>query len=171
MQVWSRYPLELRGDETRIVHRGVGGEEFDVPCHVQPRQRGHVTKRRSSPLPRSAPLLLSTRWITALSSKVTLHHAIKMRVLRSASCVTLPPGTEGGQTPRSQPLCTLPCHVQPLEEGRATKHRSSPLHRSPPPNYLPIRSPAAIKFRVLCGASLVTLTPGIEGRRNSRGPP
>jgi len=31
----------------------------------------------------------------------------------------------------------FPCHVRPLWGGHVTKHRSSPLHRSSPPSYLP----------------------------------
>jgi hypothetical protein len=50
------------------------------------------------PPPVQRTLNPSTRWSTALSSKVNLHHAIKLMALRSENLVTYPADSRGNET-------------------------------------------------------------------------
>jgi len=78
-------------------------------------------------------------------------------VARWARTVRIPGRTPGACELRAS-LPVFPCHAQPPQGGHVTKHRSSQIHWSSLPSYLPVRTPSRALIRVpLAGQRGVSL--------------
>jgi len=100
-------------------------------------------------LPRQTPRRgcqnLSSLGVSGMPKVKTVHTTVSKRATPSGSLAW---GGWGSQAACLEHVCIMlfpvfPGHMQPHQGGEVTKYRSSPLHRSSPPSYLPIRGGAA----------------------------
>ena len=106
-------PKPLLGVEVR-GHAGLVINRLSLGAYGDPRGVG-VSHERGAPVPRNRvkasrrvlKLPIVTRWRMTLSSKLKLHHAIKLRVISRDEVAPAAREFWGERTPRS-PLC---CHL------------------------------------------------------------